>query len=195
MGGKPLPLKTQLGPKQNFFKFEKLSALPQNVVVFARDGYNKGLDEALQVAFLVRNALPFHFITPDKAIAIKLRNQGFQCTVTVSSEEVHERLLNALALFLPSHYEGLSLPLLEALAVGVPVVTYAEGFPYFYSKVNDHVKFVRNRDPITASQILIELSQKYINDLNRTPLINRVIFSFEAYCDEVAMVLLSSIKV
>lgn len=189
MGGHTLPLKTSLGPKREFFQTQATDRFRRHVVIFARDGYNKGLDDALEVARLIRHELPVQFIAPDEAIAAKLSAEGFNCMVSVIPAQVCGQLLEAVALFLPSHYEGLSLPMLEALAVGTPVVTYAEGFPRFYSRLNSHVWFVDGRNAAAASQQLIELSKGRTYCTAGTTLIDNSHFSFETYCDEVASLL------
>ncbi len=194
MGGQTLPIKTSLGPKHVFFQTRPTGLGRRQVIIFARDGYNKGLDAALEVAGLIRNKIVVVFITPDESIAYKLRSQGFKCLVSVDPAVICTHLFEAFALFLPSHYEGLSLPMLEALAVGTPVVTYAEGFPRFYSQLNSHVKFIENRNPVAAANTLIDLYSNEIYMSNFTSLIDSNQFSFEKYCDEVANSLFLSIK-
>lgn len=194
MGGHPLPIKASLGPKRVFFQTQATDQRRRHVLIFAREGYNKGLDDALEVVRLIRHELAVQFIAPDEAVAAKLRSQGFNCRVSVDSAEVCRELRDAIALFLPSHYEGLSLPMLEALAAGAPVVTYSEGFPKYFSTFNSHVHFVKSRSAAVASEQLIELSKNPIYCTGGTNLINSACFSFEDYCDEVASFLMLSVN-
>ena len=186
MGGRIIRVKNNLGPKKVFFRNRSSIAPRKYVIIFARAGYNKALSDAIELARLVRYKLPVHFITPDEATFKMVLSNGFDCTLSVDSEQICSYLEQALALFLPSHYEGLSLPMLEALATGTPVVTYSEGFPRMYALHNKHVKFVAGRNATAAFQQLIEISEDSIYKMNRMPLVSIDEFSFEAYCDEVA---------
>jgi glycosyltransferase involved in cell wall biosynthesis len=186
MGGHIVPIKINLGPKQVFFRNHATDSCRKYVIIFARNGYNKALNDALEVAQLVHHKLPVHFLAPDEATSIRVRAHGLNCTVSVDSEQICGYLEQAIALFLPSHYEGLSLPMLEALATGTPVVTYAEGFPQVFSRFNKHVRFVKDRNAAATFQQLVEISEDPIYKDIRKPLISIDEFSFEEYCDGVA---------
>ena len=194
MGAHVIGIRKNLGPKRIFYIKPEYFHLRQHVLIFARDGFNKGLDDALTLANLIHGEIAIQFIAPDESTASKIRVSGFDCIVSVDPNEVLRQLQKTIALFIPSHYEGLSLPMLEALATGTPVVTYAEGFPKFYSNINKNVYFVGGRNSDQASQLLIDFSLKKSQDINYIPFIDCSIFSFEDYCDEVACILISSVN-
>ncbi|WP_374537081.1 glycosyltransferase [Chitinimonas taiwanensis] len=193
MGGQTPPIKISLGPKREFFFHQEAHIDRKYVIVFAREGYNKGLVDALEVAQRIRQELTVKFVAPDESIAAKIRAQGFNCLVSVDPTHVCRQLREATALFLPSHYEGLSLPMLEALAVGTPVVTYSKGFPQYYSNLNNHVRFIEGRDAAIASASLIEVSKSQFYSAACNAFLDRTCFSFEGYCDEVANLLINSV--
>jgi glycosyltransferase involved in cell wall biosynthesis len=189
MGGNIIPVKINLGPKKVFFRNHSSNASRRNLIIFARAGYNKALSDAIELARLVSFKFPVHFIAPDEATFKKVLSNGFDCTLSVDSEQICSYLEKAFALFLPSHYEGLSLPMLEALATGTPVVTYSEGFPRMFALHNKHVRFVSGRNATASFQELIEISEDSIYKMNRMSLVSIDEFSLEAYCDEVAILL------
>lgn len=192
MGGFPLQTKRCLGPKKEFFCLNRVAYSRRYIIIFARDGYNKGLCDGIRLARIISPKLPVRFIAPEDRIAAKLHEKGFECLTSTDPMEICLQMQQAVALFLPSHYEGLSLPMLEALAVGTPVVTFAEGFPRFYSQANNHVWFVENRDLASAAMKLGELAAHKAYKSRWEALIDRSFFSFEGYCDEVASLLVSN---
>lgn len=69
-----------------------------------------------------------------------------------SDREVAEHLSNARALLFPSHAEGFGLPLVEALALGVPVI--ASDLPVF-REIGQHVPTLVNSDDRDAWEAAI----------------------------------------
>lgn len=54
---------------------------------------------------------------------LKLKGNGIYFKGYVSNDELLNYYKNALALVYPSLYEGFGLPILEAMSLGVPVIT------------------------------------------------------------------------
>lgn len=69
-----------------------------------------------------------------------------------SDREVAEHLSNARALLFPSHAEGFGLPLVEALALGIPVI--ASDLPVF-REIGQHVPTLVNSDDRDAWEAAI----------------------------------------
>jgi colanic acid/amylovoran biosynthesis glycosyltransferase len=107
------------------------------IVTTGRLVWQKGFDHLLAaLALLDRRGVEFHAeILGDgelrKALAFSIGDLGLEGRVTlvgaVSSEEVLARMRRADVFVLSSHTEGISNAALEAMAVGLPIVTTAAG--------------------------------------------------------------------
>jgi len=100
------------------------------LVGLGRLSAEKGFDLLIQAHALVLETGPAHELEligegPERPVLLELASQlGVQDSVSLTGflENPFPRLARAAALVLPSHHEGGPLSLLEALALGVPVI-------------------------------------------------------------------------
>ena len=150
LGGQLIRVNCSLGPLDVFFDSEKFrerrqihnkSNLPKGIV-FARAGRNKGLGFALNLALQLKHKCELEFVSNDLKIGDFLTQAGVNWIHPKSRKDIAITLSNADFLILPSRYEGLSLPLLEALACSLKVFTCTNGFPEYFSRTSKYVCFV-----------------------------------------------------
>ncbi|WP_185946496.1 glycosyltransferase family 4 protein [Saccharolobus islandicus] len=91
-------------------------------VFLGRINTAKGAHEAIEVGKSVK--LKMIGKPEQEFIVKKAKENGIEVIENVSEEEKFEILSRAKVLVLPSHKESFSVTILEALAVGTPVVTY-----------------------------------------------------------------------
>jgi glycosyltransferase involved in cell wall biosynthesis len=92
------------------------------LVFLGRINTAKGANEALEVGKNVK--LKMIGYKEQEFIVKQARSFRIEVIQNVSEEEKFEILSKARALVLPSHQESFSVTILEALAVGTPVITY-----------------------------------------------------------------------
>ena len=135
------------------------------VVFLGRINTAKGANEVLELSRYIK--LKMIGYPEQEAIAKQAKSLGIEIIEGVSEEEKFEILSRAKALVLPSHQESFSVTILEALAVGTPVITY--DLPSLSSLYRFRpVFFVREFD--TASMIkrakeVIKLNNKDIEEM------------------------------
>ena len=135
------------------------------IVFLGRINTAKGANEALELSRYIK--LKMIGYPEQEVIAKQARSLGVEIIEGVSEEEKFEILSRAKALVLPSHQESFSVAILEALAVGTPVITY--DLPSLTSLYGFRpVFFVREFD--TASMIkrakeVIKLNNKDIKEM------------------------------
>ncbi len=179
-----------LGPKKAFFSQVSNSRNKTNkIVFFGRLGHNKAIKDSI----LLANALPKKFtsvfIVPD--VNHKEYISGYvDSTIFVTTDyiEIISILSEATAVFLPSYYEGLSLPLLEALALKVPVITFSDGFPKYYSEVSKFVIHVKNRNISDAIFKVTEISDILREEFMKVECTTLNTYSYELFCSEAALI-------
>ncbi|WP_108649841.1 glycosyltransferase [Dongshaea marina] len=178
-----------LGPKDVFYSNESHEIKARKVIVFARSGHNKGLIDALEVADNSDSNIDFTFITPENKIYNNLTSKGYNCVCSIDASVIQSIISKSSLLLLPSFYEGLSLPLLEALAMKVEVITFSKGFPEWFSKTNKHVHFISNRN----LKVTVDTIRKLMNNnvSYYEPFISSNKYCFERYCNEVSEILSS----
>ncbi len=110
--------------KPVFRRTERAKPNSKPVVLMLGTGKHKNLDNLIEAA----NRADFHLDIigwPAQDELEKLKNYGISHTVYngLSDEQVFERYLACDVLFMASLYEGFGMPIIEAQAVGRPVVT------------------------------------------------------------------------
>lgn len=75
-----------------------------------------------RIRLVVAGNAGWHFDQLKAALQLAQREGAVEWRGYVSDDERDEIYRNAVALLLPSHYEGFGLPLLEAMAEGVPTI-------------------------------------------------------------------------
>lgn len=75
----------------------------------------------------------------------------------VTSDQVHAFYFGAIAVVLPSNYEGFGLPLVEALSHGTPVICtdippYREQVDFFFA--SDYVSFFPGSDSVSLTNAI-----------------------------------------
>ena len=113
-------------PVFKYVKKERLNDKP--VVLMLGTGKHKNLDNLIEAA----KGTGFHLDIigwPSKDELDKLNNYGISYTVynNLKDEQVYERYIACDILFMASLYEGFGMPIVEAQAVGRPVVTSNTG--------------------------------------------------------------------
>ena len=92
------------------------------VVFLGRINTAKGANEVLELSKYVRLKMIGY---PEQEVIVKqAKSLGVEIIEDIPEEEKFEFLSRAKALVLPSHQESFSVSILEALAVGTPVITY-----------------------------------------------------------------------
>lgn len=118
-------------------------------VFLGRMNTAKGAHEVIEI----RKSVKLKMIgKPEQDFIVrKARENGIVVIENVSEEEKFEILSRAKVLVLPSHQESFSITILEALAVGTPVVTY--DLPSLKSIYQfEAVKFVKEFDTSSLTQ-------------------------------------------
>jgi glycosyltransferase involved in cell wall biosynthesis len=141
-----IALPKQLGPKSVFFIRSDKKKNANSVVVYARSGKHKGLSIALDVASYLRDDFKFKFVVAEDGLKAELERLGYECLKSFDAVELRDFVGESSFLFLPSSYEGLSLPMLEGLWQGTRVVTLSEGFPEWLAERCREVVFLENSD-------------------------------------------------
>ncbi|WP_256202756.1 glycosyltransferase [Sulfuracidifex tepidarius] len=106
----PLALKYRNFEKDNY------------IVFLGRINTAKGANEALEVGKHFK--LKMIGYSEQESIVKQAKNLSIEVIENASEEEKYEILSRAKGLILPSHQEAFSVTVLEALAVGTPVITY-----------------------------------------------------------------------
>ena len=92
------------------------------VIFVGRISTAKGAHEALELAKYVK--LKMVGYSEQEFIVNKAKSLGIEVIENISEEEKFEIMSRAKALILPSHQESFSVTILEALAVGTPIIAY-----------------------------------------------------------------------
>lgn len=192
--GAIIEIKSSLGPKRFYFNSKNEQAKKSYIAFVAREGFNKAAEDAVKVAQMVQPYVEVRFIAPDNKLTDWIRGQGLDCTTSIDPTSVRKFFRSASAFFLPSHYEGLSLPMLESLATGTPVATFSDGFPKFFSIVSSHVTFIPNRDTKRAADWLIKSAQRQSKVEHKSHMLCPEIYNFEKHCQEVALEIYNRVK-
>ncbi|SDW80837.1 Glycosyltransferase involved in cell wall bisynthesis [Alicyclobacillus hesperidum] len=83
--------------------------------------------------------------------------ERIKVTGFVADSELASYYRNALALIFPSMYEGAGLPLIEALALGTPVI--ASDIPPFREIANDGCIFFRSNDHSDLARAMLQVTR------------------------------------
>jgi glycosyltransferase involved in cell wall biosynthesis len=112
-------------PVKPIFKFVQKSTFKEKpVVLMLGTGKHKNLDGLIEAA----KGTDFHldivgWPAPDEIERLKAYNIDYTVYNNLTDEQVNERYIACDVLFIASHYEGFGMPIIEAQAVGRPVVT------------------------------------------------------------------------
>ena len=110
-----------------------------DVVYFARPEYNKGIDRFYEILKNNRN-ISFLCISQDEKL---LRDLSLENNVDVrkpsSDLELYHCLDISKVLLLTSYFEGFSLPPLEGMARGLPLIYFECGGPSVYATQNNSI--------------------------------------------------------
>lgn len=146
----PYPPHYQASPKEN------LSDIPR--ILQIGGGAHKNLQRLIQAV----TGFPFHLILvrpPDVQIRRQLETAGisFSWHYQLSAEEMQELYVNCDIVFFASLYEGFGMPILEAQAVGRPVIT--SNCASMPEVGGDGVHLVDPFDPMAIRNALLQLVQ------------------------------------
>ncbi|QBC43120.1 glycosyltransferase [Iodobacter fluviatilis] len=183
-----------LGPKRFFYKNNPGNIASKKIIIFARDGANKGVDLAIELYKNKHTVYEFVFIAAGDLSRNKLSINGINYLADLKPEVVSEVLSSGQVLFLPSSYEGLSLPMLEAVAAGMMVVTCTDGFPRWAATQSNRIIYVEDK---SLNKIEIALSKAFLNlgatgSLGRDEVFHVENYSFEGFCKDIAAEIVSS---
>jgi len=130
----------------------------------------KGLSDLLEALAKVRVERPdAHLVVigrlkDESAVPVQLDRLGLEGAVTFVSGVPEERIVELYAeaevAVVPSLYEGFSLPAIEAMACGVPVVATTGGaLPEVVGTDGDTARTVPPADPSALTQAILDLLQ------------------------------------
>lgn len=112
-------------PVKSIFQFVKKEQLnPKPVVLMLGTGKHKNLDNLIEAS----KGIDIHidivgWPAADELARLKAYNISHTVYNNLTDEQVFERYIACDILFIASHYEGFGMPIIEAQAVGRPVIT------------------------------------------------------------------------
>jgi L-malate glycosyltransferase len=132
----------------------------------------KGIDEIIEAYSVVKSKIPdikIYLISPVKP-AGKIIDRVDQVYVNPPQQQISDLYKGALLYVSASHYESFSLPVLEAMACGCPVITTGNNGVMEYAVDNENALITKIGDPHDIALKMLELLRN--SDL-RKKLINK----------------------
>ena len=142
--GNSVELKVNVGVSDSFFDCESSAPVIKeyDVLHFARSQPHKRLDFLLVLVEKIKKIYPEFRIafasSDEKAIQI-VNSSGYECFTPKSDKELISLIDSCKFYFLVSKHEGFSLPPLECMARGVPLLYFPCGGPSVYVDNNNSI--------------------------------------------------------
>lgn len=118
---------------------KKASHKEYDIIYFARDELNKGLDRFLDI-YSLNSELKYLCISQDKVLLHKLAEKyNVDVYLPCSDSDIYNCLDKSKVLLLTSYKEGFALPPLEGMFRGVPFIYFECGGPSVYANLNNSI--------------------------------------------------------
>lgn len=176
-----------IGNPLSFYPKESAKLNEKKVIVVGSHGYNKGFDLLLEAWVLVTHKYPewelsiFGKIDTQRTYINYAKKLQVTETVSFSEpvENIQNKYLNSSILVLPSRSEGFGMVLIEAMACGVPCISFdcPHGPADIISDGEDGL-LVKNGDVKALASAIIDLIENFDK---RIALGSRAQFSAEKY--------------
>jgi glycosyltransferase involved in cell wall biosynthesis len=94
----------------------------KEIIYFAKGGSNKNFNNVIKAfkKFNTSDKYKLNIITDNKNLAT---DKNLVCHVEINEDMLKKLYSNSIVLLYPSLYEGFGLPIIEAMSLGVPVIT------------------------------------------------------------------------
>jgi glycosyltransferase involved in cell wall biosynthesis len=140
-------------PVKPVFRFVKKETINEKLrVLMLGTGKHKNLDGLIEASKGINVHLDIvGWPAPDEIARLKEYNIDYTVYNNLSDEEVFERYVACDVLFIASHYEGFGMPIIEAQAVGRPVVTSNIGAMHEVGKGSALLVNPNNADEISIA--------------------------------------------
>lgn len=151
-----------------------------DVIYFARKEVHKGLDRFERILAL-NTEIKFLCISQDETLLERLeKNKNVSVVKPTSELELQTSVSSARVLLLTSYHEGFSLPPLESMRVGVPLVYFECGGPSVYCNKNNSVLIDKCEDFEDA----LHLIDSNYSEFAHNSILTSRLFSQEKSCSD-----------
>ncbi len=151
-----------IGPQKIFLEYPQRNEIKYDLVYFARKEPWKNLNDFLEFLKKYESPLSIAVISQDQSLFEKIKKENSLNRIDFfkpeSILEIIEIIDSSKLLLSTSLVEGFSLPPLEAMSRGKPVILYPSGGPEVYAKHYFNALFYKNIDQ------LIEAVEKLLKD-------------------------------